>query len=62
MKEYLCSTFRSLSFFTWNHLARARRVGHQPLEKTFTDMHMLELKDRHPAEVFVSSSQSQLRA
>jgi hypothetical protein len=47
----LCDTFRSLAFRTWDQLARARRVGHQPLEETFTDVNLLELKDRHPREV-----------
>jgi hypothetical protein len=48
----LCETFRSLAFRTHDHLARARRVGHQPLEETFTDINILELKDRHPHEVY----------
>ena len=47
----LCDTFRSLAFRTWDQLARARRVRHQPLEETFTDINLLELKDRHPKEV-----------
>lgn len=48
----LCETFRELSFSTWTHLGRARRIGHQPLEETLTDINMLELKDRHADEVF----------
>lgn len=32
-------------------LSRARRLEHQLLEETVTDLNLLELKDRHPAEV-----------
>lgn len=48
----LCETFRSLAFSTHTQLAKGRRVGHQPLEETFTDLNILELKDRHPSEIF----------
>jgi len=48
----LCETFRSLAFSTHTQLAKARRVGHQPLEETFTDLNILELKDRHPFEIY----------
>jgi hypothetical protein len=48
----LCETFRSLAFSTHAQLAKGRRVGHQPLEETFTDINILELKDRHPAEIY----------
>jgi len=48
----LCETFRSLAFSTHAQLAKARRVGHQPLEETFTDINILELKDRHPADIY----------
>jgi hypothetical protein len=54
MKEavhMLCDTFRALSFRTWDVLAQSRRVGHQPLEETFTDLNLLELKVRHPFEI-----------
>ncbi len=47
----LCDTFRGLAFRTWDQLARSRRVGHQPLEETFTDLNLLELKERHAGEV-----------
>lgn len=52
MHTTLCETFRSLAFRTFDQMGRARRVGHQPLEETFTDTNILELKDRHPAEIF----------
>ena len=52
MHTTLCETFRSLAFRTFEQMGRARRVGHQPLEETFTDTNILELKDRHPAEIF----------
>lgn len=52
MHTSLCETFRSLAFRTFDQMGRARRVGHQPLEETFTDTNILELKDRHPAEIF----------
>lgn len=48
----LCETFRSLAFLTYTQLAKGRRVGHQPLEETFTDLNILELKDRHPSEIY----------
>jgi hypothetical protein len=48
----LCETFRSLAFRTWDGLARSRRVRHQPLEETFTDINLLEMKDRHPREIY----------
>ncbi|MCQ8895248.1 hypothetical protein NQT62_02195 [Limnobacter humi] len=52
MHTTLCETFRSLAFRTFDQMGRARRVGHQPLEETFTDLNILELKDRHPTEIF----------
>jgi hypothetical protein len=48
----LCRTFRKLSSDVWSQLERWRRVEHQLLEETLTDLHCLELKDRHPNEVF----------
>jgi len=44
-------TFRNLSHETWTFLEKARGVRHQPLEETITDMHVIELKARHPMEV-----------
>lgn len=52
MLTTLCETFRSLAFRTFDQMGRARRVRHQPLEETFTDTNILELKDRHPTEVY----------
>ena len=52
MTTTLCETFRSLAFRTFDQMGRARRVGHQPLEETFTDTNILELKDRHPDEIY----------
>ena len=52
MSSHLCETFRSLAFKTYDQIGRARRVGHQPLEETFTDTNILELMDRHPKEIF----------
>ena len=52
MSISLCETFRSLAFSTHAQLAKSRRVGHQPLEETFTDLNILELKDRHPFEIY----------
>lgn len=51
MTTTLCETFRSLAFKTFDQIGRARRVGHQPLEETFTDINILDLKDRHPTEI-----------
>jgi hypothetical protein len=52
MTNDLCETFRLLSYETWGRLGRARRIGHQLLEETFTDLNLLELKDRHPTQVY----------
>ncbi len=52
MTTTLCETFRALAFRTFDQMGRARRVGHQPLEETFTDTNILELKDRHPDEIY----------
>jgi hypothetical protein len=51
----LCETFRALAFDTHSHLARCQRLDHQPLEETYTDINLLELKDRNPGEIFVHS-------
>lgn len=47
----LCESFRSLAFRTYEHMGRANAVGHQPLEETFTDLNILELKARHATEI-----------
>lgn len=52
MHTTLCETFRSLAFRTFDQMSRARHVDHQPLEETFTDINILELKDRHPTEIY----------
>jgi hypothetical protein len=52
MSTQLCETFRHLAFKTFDRLGRARQVGYQPLEETFTDLNILELKIRHPNDIF----------
>lgn len=52
MATSLCDTFLSLAIATHRRLARARRVLHQPLEETFTDLNILELKCRHSTEIY----------
>jgi hypothetical protein len=52
MAVSLCETFLSLASSTHRRLARARRVLHQPLEETFTDLNILELKFRHSTEIY----------
>lgn len=47
----LCETFRSLAFRTFDQMSMARSVGHQPLEETFTDTNLLQLKVRHPKDI-----------
>lgn len=47
----LCESFRSLAFRTFDQMGRAKAVDHQPLEETFTDMNILELKVRHASEI-----------
>lgn len=51
----VCSTFRKLAITTWYHLEKARRVQHQPLEETLTDINLLEIKDRHPSEIYTKT-------
>ena len=48
----LCATFRELAFETWRRLGNGRRIGHQMLEETITDLNLLEIKSRHPHEVW----------
>ena len=52
MTPTLCGTFTSLAVRTFDHLGRARTVGYQPLEETFTDTNILDLKYKHPREVY----------
>lgn len=52
MSHSLCKTFRHLAVQTLSQIERARFVGHQPLEETFTDINILELKYRHPTEIY----------
>lgn len=51
----VCNTFRELSFRTWTHLGRARHIEHQLGEETLTDLNVLELKARHPDEIFTKT-------
>jgi hypothetical protein len=48
----LCASFRALAFRTFDQLGKGRRVNHQPLEETFTDNNILELKDRHMSQIY----------
>lgn len=52
MSTSICATFRSLAFQTHDQLSSARRVKHQPLEETFTDTNILQLKLRHGSEIY----------
>jgi hypothetical protein len=52
MRQTLCDTFRALAAKTHDHLALAESVSHQPLEETLTDINILQLKLRHPNEVY----------
>lgn len=47
----LCESFRTLAFKTYEQMGRAKTVGHQPLEETFTDLNILALKVRHATEI-----------
>jgi hypothetical protein len=44
----ICETFQTLAYQTWHNLAMGRRVGHQLLEETLTDINLLHLKYHHP--------------
>jgi len=48
----LCETFRSRATWTWDLLSRARRVGTQIGEETITDLNILELRTRHPTQIY----------
>lgn len=48
----LCETFRSTAFATYERMMAAKGIGYQPLEETFTDTIMLDLKLKHPVEIF----------
>ncbi len=48
----LCDTFRSTAFGTYERLMAAKSIGYQPSEETFTDNIMLDLKLKHPVEIF----------
>lgn len=52
MTPHLCHTFLSLAVETHDRLKAARSVGHQLLEETITDLNILELKRRHPTEIY----------
>lgn len=51
----VCETFRERAFQTWAQLSGGRRCGHQIGEETVTDLNVLELKLRHPEDVFVKA-------
>lgn len=48
----LCDTFRFTAFDTYQRLMAADSIGYQPSEETFTDNIMLDLKLKHPVEIF----------
>lgn len=52
MTPHLCHTFLNLALETHDRLKAARSVGHQLLEETITDLNILELKRRHPTEIY----------
>jgi len=52
-KNHICSTFRKQAFSTWNLLRKSRVNDFQPGEETITDMNLLEIKMKHPQEVFI---------
>lgn len=52
MRQTLCDTFRALASKTHDHLTLAESVSHQPLEETLTDINIMQLKLRHPNEVY----------
>ena len=52
MAPTLCETFRALAFHTHNQLSKSQAVGHQPLEETFSNTNILELKVKHPGEIY----------
>lgn len=49
----ICDSFRQLAFDTWSRLAVARNVQHQPGEEGFTDNIVIELRRRHPTDIFI---------
>lgn len=60
MNKALCDTFIFLSFDVLSKMKKARYVQHQPLEESFTDNLILELKYRHPTEIYCQTFSKQL--
>lgn len=52
MRPSLCETFRSRALWTWDILSKARGVGTKVGEESITDLNILELKTRHPTEIY----------
>lgn len=52
MRQTICDTFRAIAAKTHGHLVLAESASHQPLEETLTDINILQLKLRHPKEVY----------
>lgn len=48
----LCNTFKCLAFNTWNFIQRGRNAVFQLKEETITDINLLEIKTRHPGQVW----------
>jgi hypothetical protein len=47
----LCKTFQSIARKTWARIGKGRRVQHQLLEDTLSDLACLQLKSKHPSEI-----------
>lgn len=48
----ICETFKKIARQTWDKIDDARQVNFQLKEETLTDINLLELKIRHPTEIF----------
>jgi len=51
----LCQAFRRRAARTWDLIDRAERSKHRLGEETITDLNLLELKERHPSEIIVTT-------
>ncbi|MES2829224.1 MAG: DUF6615 family protein [Bacteroidota bacterium] len=55
----ICQTFKDLAQKTWDMLATSRAVSYPMQEETFTDLHLLHLKQHHPEVKIVNFTKPQ---
>ena len=55
----ICQTFKDIAQKTWDMLAASRAVSYPMQEETFTDLHLLHLKQHHPEVKIVNFTKPQ---